>query len=281
MADSYPTEKLLSKVINDLSDFLPYLVLVGGWIPYLYKQYVWLDDLKKELESAKPGSEPFHPIVNATMPLLTTDMDFGAGVPFVTYSGDESIADRIQKLGYGERHVSMDRMRPFVPIAKGADGHEKAEVEFITVPEPPEDLHEKLVGTAIKLNKLENFGILLENTRKISVFSHEFQIPTEAAFVFHKLITFVLRENENKRRKDLYYAYYMLRFCPNKGKLVTEIKALIDKLNEGESVRQNIEFFFKSKDDKGPVAIEHEAGTDQFIRNIRTDAFERITQLVA
>ena len=32
---------LLIKVINDLSDFMPYLVIVGGWVPYIYAKYVW------------------------------------------------------------------------------------------------------------------------------------------------------------------------------------------------------------------------------------------------
>lgn len=269
MVEGYPTEKLLGKVIEDLSDFLPYLVLVGGWIPYLYQKHVW----PQELTGQKPGTGA----VQSSTPLSTTDMDFG--VTLIAYPGKESIADLVRRLGYGERHVSMDRMVPFVPIAKGKEANERAEVEFITILNPPSHVHEKLVGKEIKLNNIKHFEILLENSRRIIFFSQEVQIPTEAAFVFHKLLTFILRENEDKKKKDLYYAYFMLRFCPNKEKLVHEVKGLINDRKEGKKVLSNIKAFFAHKDDKGPVAIERENGTDYFISNVRQDAFDRVMQL--
>lgn len=266
MARGYPTEKLLRKVIDDLSAFLPYLVLVGGWIPYLYQKHVWPAQILADSKSV-------------TLPSATTDMDFG--VTLVSYPGKESIADRVRKLDYGERHVDMGRMSsPFVPIAKGEEENEKAEVEFITILNPPKHVHEKLVGKEIKLNNIKHFEILLENVRKIVFFSQEVQIPTEAAFVFHKLLTFVLRKNEDKERKDLYYAYFMLRFCPDKTRLVNEVRDLIKKRKEGKKALGNIKAFFTHKDSKGPVAIERENGTDYFISNVRQDAYERIVQLL-
>jgi len=57
LSNTYPGEKLLVKVINDLADFLPYLVLVGGWVPYIYAKYVWKN------------------VPNLTV--TTTDIDFG------------------------------------------------------------------------------------------------------------------------------------------------------------------------------------------------------------
>ncbi|MCK5216076.1 MAG: hypothetical protein KAR05_12080 [Candidatus Omnitrophica bacterium] len=270
MAKGYPTEKLLRKVIDDLSDFLPYLVLVGGWIPYLYQKHVWPQELT--------GRDSGIGSAQSSTPLTTTDMDFG--VTLVSYPGEESIADRVRKLGYSERHVSMDRLVPFVPIAKGKEENEKAEVEFITILNPPKHVHEKLVGKEIKMSNIKYFEILLENARKIQFFSQELQIPTEEVFVFHKLLTFVLRENEDKKRKDLYYVYFMLRFCPDKIKLVNSVRDLIQSRKEGKKVLHNIKTFFAHKDDKGPVAIERENGTDYFISNIRQDAFERITQLI-
>jgi hypothetical protein len=273
LAEGYPTEKLLGKVIEDLSDFLPYLVLVGGWIPYLYQKHVW----PKELTGENFGGSTINPVTVSV--LTTTDMDFG--VTLVAYPGEESIADRVRKLGYSERHVDMGRMVPFVPIAKGKDDNEKAEVEFITILNPPRHVHEKLVGKEIKLNTIQHFEILLENIRKINFFSKEVQVPTEEAFVFHKLLTFILRENEDKKRKDLYYAYFMLRFCPDKTKLVNGVKDLIKNRKEGKKVLSNIKAFFTHKDDKGPVAIEKENGTDYFINNVRQDAFERFSDLVA
>ena len=270
MVEGYPTEKLLRKVIDDLSDFLPYLVLVGGWIPYLYQKHVW----PKELTGQGLGTG----VLQSSTPLTTTDMDFG--VTLVSYNGDESIADRVRKLGYSERHVDMGRMVPFVPVVKGKEANEKAEVEFITVLNPPKHIHEKLIGKEIVLNTIKHFEIVLEYTRKIEFFSQEVQIPTESVFVFHKLLTFVLRENEDKKRKDLYYVYFMLRFCPDKTKMVNEVKEFIENRKEGKKVLSNIKAFFAHKDDKGPVAVERENGTDYFISNVQEDAFERMAQLL-
>ena len=266
MSKRYASEYLLIKVINDLSDFLPYLVLVGGWIPYLYAKYIWTTALNNTTGS-----------VAGSFPLTTTDMDFG--VMITSYPGDESIADRVRKLGYGERHVSMDRLIPFVPIVKGKEDNEKAEVEFITIRKPPKALVEKLVGKEIKLNTIVHFNLLLESPITVNLFSRTVQIPSEAIFIFHKLLTFVKRENKEKLRKDLYYAYYMLRFSPNKDKVIHEIRKLIQSKKEGKFVLGNIKKYFRMEDDKGPVLIEQENGPDDYISNVREDAYKRIIKL--
>lgn len=170
MANAYPGEKILLKVINDLADFLPYLVLVGGWIPYIYAKYVWKD------------------VPN--LAVTTTDIDFGIGNK--KYKGKESIASCISRLGYGEHHVSMDRLIPFVVVAKDATGDIKAEVEFISDPKGSKDIRERMVGREIKVNEIANFNILLETVRIVTVESRRVQVPTEPMFVFHKLLTFVL-----------------------------------------------------------------------------------------
>jgi len=32
-------EKAFFKVLEDLRNYLPYLVVVGGWVPYLYRDF--------------------------------------------------------------------------------------------------------------------------------------------------------------------------------------------------------------------------------------------------
>ena len=273
MSRQFPSEELLAKVIIDLDDFLPYLVLVGGWIPYLYAKYIWPENIREK--AAKNTALPFSPQAVIT----TTDLDFGVMV--TPYSGDESIAERIQKLGYAQRHVSMDRPFPFVPVVKGRGENEKAEVEFITVLDPPENLREKLVGKQIKLNTIPYFGILLKSPITVKLFSCKVQLPTESTFIFHKLLTFVERDNKEKLKKDLYYSYYMLRYSPDKDALISQIQGFLRGKKEGEMAVNNIKQYFKIEDDKGPVLIEQENGPDNFISNIRKDAFERITKLLS
>ena len=256
MANTYPGEKLLLKVIGDLADFLPYLVLVGGWVPYIYAKYVWKNA--------------------ANLAVTTADIDFG--VSSKDYKGKESIASCVRRLGYAEHHVSMDRLIPFVPVAKDTNGLLKAEVEFIADPKLSKNIRDKIVGREIKINEIENFNILLESVKTVSINGYKLQVPAEPIFVFHKLLTFVQRENKEKLRKDLYYAYYMLRFCPE-GELINKVKSLINEKKEGESIIQNIRQYFNSPDSQGPVLIEQENGPDQYIDYLRQDIFERFKKL--
>ena len=50
-------ERALFKVLEDLRDYLPYLVLIGGWVPYIYRNYLWKGEVDK--------------------PYLTADIDIG------------------------------------------------------------------------------------------------------------------------------------------------------------------------------------------------------------
>lgn len=107
------------------------------------------------------------------------------------------------------------------------------------------------------------------------------QIPTESMFVFHKLLTFVDRENKAKLRKDLYYIYYMLRFSPEKARLYDDVIALINKRKEGKKVKENLKEYFDSVDSNGPLFIEQENGPDVYIANanVREDALERFSDI--
>ncbi|MBW2046664.1 MAG: hypothetical protein JRI96_17620 [Deltaproteobacteria bacterium] len=253
MPKEFPGEKLLIKVTDDLADFLPYLVLVGGWVPYIYARYIWKN------------------VPN--MAVTTGDIDFGVGAQ--DFDGKDTIASRVQKLGYGERHVSMDRPFPFVPVVKNAAGDLKAEVEFITDPKVPRKLVNKIVGQEIKINEIQHFSLLLGSIITVKMNGKSIRIPTESMFAFHKLLTFVDRENKEKLRKDLYYVYYMLRFSPKKEQLSDDVVSLIKKQKEGKQVKANLKEYFSSVDSKGPLFVEQENGPDAYIGDVRQDAFDR------
>ena len=256
MSEQFPGERLLVKVLDDFADFMPYLVLVGGWVPYIYARYVW---------KAVPNS-----------PLLTGDIDFGIWLD--DFKGKNTITSRVQKLGYGERHLSMDRLTPFVPIAKDPTGM-RAEVEFITDPDFPKETVRKIVGEGIKVNEIENFHVILESVVKVEIDGREVRMPSVPVFTFHKLLTFIQRENREKLKKDLYYAYYMLRFSPSKEKLIDDIISLIDRKKEGPRVKKNLNDYFKSVDANGPLYVEEENGPDFYVDDLREDIFERFDRL--
>lgn len=258
LTKDFPGEKVLIKVLDDLADFLPFLVLVGGWVPYLYARYVWKDV--------------------PSMAVTTADIDFG--IKARGFRGKDTVASRVLRLGYGERHVSMDRPYPFVPVVRDSAGRIKTEVEFITDPKVSRKEVDRIIGREIKINEIEHFGMLVDSVRSVTMSGKSIQIPKESMFVFHKLLTFVGRENKEKLRKDLYYVYYILRFSPAKMRLFDDVAALIQKhKKEGQQVREHLNEYFNSVDSKGPLLVEQENGPDAFIANVREDAFDKFSVL--
>lgn len=238
--------------------FFPYLVLVGGWVPYIYAKYIWKNTPR--------------------LAVTTTDIDFG--VSDKEFKGRDSVASYVRKLGYGERHVSMDRMTPFVPVVKDSSGSLKAEVEFITDPKVPKTIIYQVVGREIEINEIENFNLLLKSVITTTIEKHKVRIPTESMFVFHKLLTFVQRENKEKLKKDLYYVYYMLRFCPSKDELINKVNSFIKNKEQGKSVKRNLRKYFSGIDSEGPFLVEQENGPDEYINDLKQDIFETFNKLV-
>lgn len=258
MSDTFPAEELLIKVIDDLADFLPYLVLVGGWVPYVYAKYIW-------------NSTP-------NLAVSTSDIDFGVGDK--KFMGKDTVATRVRMLHYGERHISMDRMYPFVPVIQLHSSSLKAEVDFITDPTVSRKVIEQLIGSAIKINEIENFHLLLESLTTTTIHKHKVQIPTASMFVFHKLLTFVQRRDKIKFKKDLYYVYYMLRFSPDRQQLIDDVHYLKKEMVQGKKVTQNLNKYFKSMDSEGPSLVEQENGPDPYIRDLHKDIFDRFKSLL-
>lgn len=73
----------------------------------------------------------------------------------------------------------------------------------------------------------------------------------------------------------------MLRFSPVKDEATRQIQSLLKSSKEGALVVKNIEQYFGMEDDKGPVLIEQENGPDDFIKNVRKDAYTRIKKLLS
>lgn len=260
-------EQLFFKVLHDLEQYLPYLVLVGGWVPYLYVKYLW-----KNL---------------SIYPVTTTDIDFGFSGSDCAPSVNEPIYHKLSKLRYKEWHLKMDRLFPIVPILENAGGASKLLIEFLTTHDVKQSYIESLVGRQIYVNRLDKFDILLRDSieiqlvnREVSPFlSFSVNIPPPHIFLFHKAITFVDRENQEKKSKDVYYIYYVLRFHPQKESLFNDLRKL--KLHkEKEQVVANLRKFFSRLTGQGCIMVEEENGPDDFIDDVRKDAFDRFQELI-
>ncbi len=244
-------EKAFFKVLEDLRNYLPYLVVVGGWVPYLYRTFLWKGETDK--------------------PYLTADIDIGIKTKIKDFRQD-SIYKRLTKLQYSERHLSIGKAYPVVPEVKLTEDTVPIPVEFISGKDVSEDYLRRVVGSEILVNKLEYFEIILENVKKIKIkgktASIDVSIPCPENYIFHKLLTFPLRPDQTKMRKDLYYVYYILRFIPNSVSLLRNISKFKHR-PECKTARENVDRFFSNRLSQGVLLVADEFGPDVRVKDIR------------
>ena len=209
------------------------------------------------------------------MPLATSDIDLGIS-RFVERAPSKTIYERLSTK-YGEHHISMDRMFPIVFHL------ENVEIHFISTEDMPKTVIEKLVGRQVAVSKVEYFNVLLSNRIAVNIVDnkanrYKIYIPKPSAYIYHKGLTFINREYEDERAKDLHYIYYILRFCPNLNEIISELKKLKKDGNFAKFMA-NINRYFERISSEGCLMIEKENGPDDYIENIRQDTFDRFKGL--
>ncbi|MCG2725908.1 MAG: nucleotidyltransferase domain-containing protein [Elusimicrobia bacterium] len=98
--------------------------------------------------------------------------------------------------------------------------------------------------------------------------------PEPAAFLLHKCVAFIDRNEKEKQAKDLYYAYFILRYAPEK--IFKDIKKYNKKIRL--KVFENIKKHFNFKSPNVCIMIERECGNDCYIEDLRGDIFERFNK---
>ncbi|MFA6599643.1 MAG: GSU2403 family nucleotidyltransferase fold protein [Candidatus Omnitrophota bacterium] len=250
-------EAVFFAVLGDLKDYLPDLTIVGGWMPYVYSNFLWKNSVKR--------------------PVTTVDIDFGVDAPRNSRY-PKTIFKMLSGLDYTERHPRMDRMFPVVLLK------ERIPVEFITDPAVDITAVEALVGVEMQINKIEKFDFLLKHRCSITVQAprgkgpYGLNCPTPAAFLYHKAATFIDRMNKEKQAKDLYYMYFILRYAPDINAILKEISQF-SKEGYFQSVSENLAKFFEGVSSPGCLMIERENGPDEFLYDLRRDILERFSEL--
>ena len=251
-------ESIFFNVLEDLKDYLCDLTLVGGWMPHIYSQFLW--------------NNP------AIKPVTTVDIDFGFG-EVTTKVHPKTIFDTLSHLNYKERHPRMDRIYPVVLYKEG-----KVPIDFITSPDIEHNVIEKFVGRQISINKIDKFDFLLKHKIPIKVTNqkhtktYEIYCPKPSAFLYHKGITFIERENEQKQAKDLHYMYFILRFAPDIDDIMKEITQY-HKEGYLRDISKDLNKYFERISSQGCLMVEKENGPDEYIDDLRQDIFERFKKL--
>jgi len=186
------------KALEILKDYLPDIVISGGWAPLVYYHYLLS---KKEVE-----------------PLRTKDIDIVVPEKLAKRRNrtvDEILVAAGFKTKFKSRHIP-----PVVSYEGNIEGHD-VEIEFLT------HLRGSGRNNVVKVQKdlyaqaLRYIIVLIENSIKVSINDLkmengeilEVRVPSPGAFIFQKGLIFVRRTRREKSAKDLYYIFDILSNC--------------------------------------------------------------------
>ncbi|MCB4791592.1 MAG: hypothetical protein LHV68_06865 [Elusimicrobia bacterium] len=252
-------ENMFYEVLGDLESYLGGLTLVGGWLPYVYTKYLWKN-------------------INAKI-VTTIDIDFGVSSD-VEHSHRDTIFKKLSAMGYSERHLKIGKLYPIVLYKDKI-----IPIDFIAAQDINIKSVEKYLGREIYLNKLDNFAFLLNNKIVVDVKDkrgalYKLNCAKPSAFLYHKCKTFIQRDSEQKIAKDLYYAYFVLRYSPDIDAVIKDILNYSKKDADLPKLVENIGKYFGSKTSKGCLLVENENGADMFVEDVRQDIYDRFTELI-
>ena len=96
--------------------------------------------------------------------------------------------------------------------------------------------------------------------------------------IYHKGATFIDREKKEKKSKDLYCIYFVLRHAPDIDAVLREVSQF-KKDGYFVNVPGSLGKFFSRTSSPGGLVVERVNGPDEFISDLRLDVFERFNNL--
>lgn len=232
----------LIRTIDVLAPYLDEIVIVGGWVPFLYKTY---------------GQMP------SPHPLLRT-MDIDVVVPrHVEEHGRPTIDEMLSRAGYKARIYGSD-----VSVVKYELTFPATEIEFLTPEIGKSGKAVLAVQRGLWAQALRYLEILLENTERIKIsdtiegadIDLVVTVPSPSAFIFQKGLTLSpgSRRPAAKIDKDLYYIF---GFVDSPKQLGDSIPVEINSLRSRYHTRwfsnfvRNLNHYFPESGAEGPARV--------------------------
>lgn len=262
MPEAKEFEKTFFKILTDIKPYLHHFVIAGGWIPYIYSKYLW-----KNL---------------SVLPVSTLDIDIGVREVIPPWK-NKTLFSKLGQLKYKLEPVYSKEPFPLVPIFIDERKGFEMRIEFITSFYVSDDAINKFLGREIAIHRIDEFDWLLNQVIELKILFQgqtiKLNVPQPHIYLFHKGLTFLMREDDIKQAKDLYYLYYILRFHPKYDELINKLKCLKKEVLFNVFTR-NLSESFDSEVSEGPLKIESISGFDPYVSSIRKDAHERINKLI-
>ena len=188
------------RVLGTLKDYLPDIVVGGGWAPFLYYRYM-------------VGNKEHQTV-------FTRDIDLMVGTRLPEI-GSRTVDQLLVEAGMKARFKSRD-IPPLIHYEGKIEGLE-IEIEFLTdqTGSRPDLVVE--VQKGLHAEALRYISILVENAMELNINDVELcgadtpiivRVPTPAAFIFQKGLAFPRRRDKIKAAKDLYYIFDILAGTP-------------------------------------------------------------------
>lgn len=183
------------EVLADIQPLTDKVVLVGGWAPTVYFEYLWK---------------------NTSTPFLTEDIDFGLTKDMTVARPLEEQFDFLQK--YRHKHLHLGKEKPYqlmlgdIPIDFLAD---KTSHDIIT---------KKILGRGIILNVSQDYNFILNDSIVVRCEKLNVRVPHPARYILHKISVYL--QNQKTRTHDSAIAYYTLSRSPFQNDILAEIKKL-------------------------------------------------------
>lgn len=231
------------RVLVTLKDYLPDIVVGGGWAPFLYYRYLVGNKLHQTV--------------------FTRDIDLMVGTRLPEI-GSRTVDQLLVEAGLKARFKSRD-IRPLIHYEGKIEGLD-IEIEFLTdqTGSRPDLVVE--VQRGLHAEALRYISILVENSMELAIDDAEpfgaettiiARVPTPAAFIFQKGLAFPRRRDKIKAAKDLYYIFDILAGLPE---LRDNIDADFAAFSEThprwlQTFSRNLAKLFENADAEGPHQV--------------------------
>lgn len=243
----------LFKTLSILRPYHSQIVIGGGWVPFLYYRYL--------------AKNPSH------TPVLTRDIDFMVGhqVPIVGSHTIDEILTKEARLTTAFKNLD----NPAVIHYEGTIDGVEVEIEFLTDQSGSREERVFVVQRGLHAEALRYVSLIIENTLLLAIDNAEsvqgddpliVQVPTPAAYIFQKGLSFPARRDKQKASKDLYYIFDILAGLPNEYIFKAgDFEVLSGKHPAWfKQFLLNLSTQFESADAEGPLRIVEQRPADAF-----------------
>jgi hypothetical protein len=252
------------KILWILRQYLPTVIVGGGWAPLIYYHYL-IKDKSKE-------------------PIRTKDIDLFVKIK-IPMLGDKTVDQLLIQSGLQSKFRNND-IPPVIYYEGDIEG-ENIVIEFLTDQRGASDNIVIEVQKGLHAVALRFVSILLENTIEVEIddliVDGELQnlrikIPSPEAYIFQKGLVFNRRRNPFKKAKDLYYIFDILANCPDLYKSIIDGLRLYKQKYSSwfPKFLKNMETYFSDINSEGIVLISNQR-PDSAFPSLTADQFRQYT----